>query len=154
MGDRRCHVRSLLSSAATQWPIALHLDVLAKKRGIGKKLLLTIRAVMFDEHIDFVAGDFNGAAWRRQTNNGNREEAFADSDLPMLSGPTLLWSAGAVLGTLSATRSWRRTIRAYLLLQAQTMAVGTEFFSYMVELARFLLVFLQFRKSRRRRAKS
>ena len=48
----------------------------------------------------------------------------------------------------------RRTIRAYLLLQAQTMAVGTEFIFCMVELARFLVVFLQFRKSRRRRAKS
>ena len=36
---------------------------------------------------------------------------------------------------------------------AQTIAVGTEFIFYMVELARFLVVFLQFRKSRRRRAK-
>ena len=58
------------------------------------------------------------------------------------------------LGTIT-TRSWRRTIWAYLLLlEAQTMAVGTEFIFYMVELARFLVVFLQFRKSRRRRAKS
>ena len=57
------------------------------------------------------------------------------------------------LGTIT-TRSGRRTIRAYLLLQAQTMAVGTEFIFHMVELARFLVVFLQFRKSRRRRAKS
>ena len=36
---------------------------------------------------------------------------------------------------------------------AQTIAVGAEFIFYMVELARFLVVFLQFRKSRRRRAK-
>ena len=42
--------------------------------------------------------------------------------------------------------SGERTTRAYLLLQAQTMAVGTEFIFYMVELARFLVVFLQFRK--------
>ena len=40
--------------------------------------------------------------------------------------------------------------RAYLLLQAQTMAVGTEFIFNMVELARFLVVFLQVRKSRRK----
>ena len=33
----------------------------AKKHGIGKKLLLAIRAAMLDEHIDLVAGDFNGA---------------------------------------------------------------------------------------------
>ena len=34
----------------------------AEKRGIQKKLLLTIRAVMLDDYIDLVAGDFNGAA--------------------------------------------------------------------------------------------
>ena len=37
----------------------------AKKRGIGKKLLLTVRTVMLEQHVDLVAGDFNGAAWRR-----------------------------------------------------------------------------------------
>ena len=35
--------------------------VYAKKRGIGKKLILTIRVVMLGEHVDLVAGDFNGA---------------------------------------------------------------------------------------------
>ena len=66
----------------------------AKKRSIGKKLLLAIRAVMLDEQKDLVAGDFNGAPWRRQTNIGNlsiNEKAFADSDLPMPPGPTPLW---------------------------------------------------------------
>ena len=61
----------------------------AKERGIGKKLLLTIRAVMPEEHVDLVAGDFNGAAWRRQCGNGRLsiiEEAFADTDLPMPQG--------------------------------------------------------------------
>ena len=32
----------------------------AKKRDIGKKLLLTFCAVMLEEHVDLVAGDFNG----------------------------------------------------------------------------------------------
>ena len=59
----------------------------------------------------------------------------------------------AYLATIT-TRGRRRTTRAYLLLQAQTMAVGTEFIFHMVELARLLVVFLQFRKSRRRWAKS
>ena len=36
----------------------------AKKRGIGKKLNRTMHAVMLDENVDLVAGDFNGAAWR------------------------------------------------------------------------------------------
>ena len=34
---------------------------IAKKRGVGKKLLLTIRAVMLDEHMDLVAWDCNGS---------------------------------------------------------------------------------------------
>ena len=44
-----------------------------------------------------VVGDFNGAAWRPQTKNGNLsiiEEAFADSDLPMPPGATPLWGQG------------------------------------------------------------
>ena len=57
------------------------------------------------------------------------------------------------LGTFTP-RSWRRTIRAYLLLQAETMEVGIEFVLYMVGMARLLVVFLQFRTSRRRQAKS
>ena len=67
-------------------------------------LLLTIRAVMLDEQVDLVAGDFNGAAWRRTTNANNIsviEEAFADSDLPMPPGSTPLWGLGAVPGTWS-----------------------------------------------------
>ena len=45
-----------------------------------------------------------------------------------------------VLSTLQRLqkRSRRRTTRAYLLLQAQTMAVGTKFIFYMMDLARFL----------------
>ena len=39
----------------------LHQQQHAKKHGIGKKLLLTIRAIMQEEHVDLVAGDFNGA---------------------------------------------------------------------------------------------
>ena len=42
----------------------------------------------------------------------------------------------------------------HLFLQAQTMAVGIEFVLYMVEMTRFLVVFLKFRKSRKRQAKS
>ena len=64
------------------------------------------------------------------------------------------FQASAVYLATITTRSRRRTTRAYLLLQAQTMADGTEFIFYMVELARFLVVFLEFRKSRKRWAKS
>ena len=36
----------------------------AKKRGIGKNLLLAVRTVMFQEQVDMVAGGFNGVSWR------------------------------------------------------------------------------------------
>ena len=36
--------------------------IYAKKRGIAKKLILTIRAFMISEQVDLVAGDFNGTA--------------------------------------------------------------------------------------------
>ena len=71
--------------------MSLHIsNIYDKKRGIGKKLILTIRAVMLDEKVDLVAGDFNGAAWRRDNSNSVSilEEAFADCALPILPGPT------------------------------------------------------------------
>ena len=55
---------------------------------------------MLDEKVDLVAGDFNGAAWRRTTSASTLsiiEEAFADCDLPLPPGPTPLWGPGAVL---------------------------------------------------------
>ena len=92
--------------------VSLHINnICGKKRSIGKKILLAIRAVMLDEQIDLVAGNFNGAAWRRQTNNGNLtiiEEAFADSDLPMPSSRlTPLWRPGSdVCGFLKSPNSY------------------------------------------------
>ena len=37
----------------------------AKKSGNAKNVLLTVRTVMYQEQIDMVAGDFDGAAWRK-----------------------------------------------------------------------------------------
>ena len=91
MGDSRCHIKGL----------SLHINNnYARKRGIGKKLLLTIRAMMLEEHVDLVAADFNGAALRRSIGNSRQptniiEEAFADTYLPMPPGPTPLWRPGA-----------------------------------------------------------
>ena len=42
--------------------MSLHTNHFVKKRGMGKKLILTVRTVMLQEHVDMVAGDFNGAA--------------------------------------------------------------------------------------------
>ena len=58
---------------------------------------------MQDEHVNLIASDFNGAAWR-QTNGNNShqtstlQEAFADTDFPMPPGPTPLWGPGAIPG--------------------------------------------------------
>ena len=84
--------------------MSLHFNngAFAKKRGIGKKLILTIRAVMLEEYVDVFAGDFNAAAWRRATSATSPcliEEAFAD--LPMPPGRTPLWGPGPVRATWS-----------------------------------------------------
>ena len=75
----------------------------AEKRGIDKNLLITVRTVMLQEQVYVVAGDFNGAAWRRQPGGDHRpisiiEEAFANTSLPIPPGPTPLWRPGDVPG--------------------------------------------------------
>ena len=42
----------------------LHINNYAKKKGITKKLILTLRAIMISQEVDLVAGGFNGTAWR------------------------------------------------------------------------------------------
>ena len=94
-------VDNLSAAKKTFTVLSLHIkNVSAKKRGIGKKLILTIRAVMLDENVDLVAGGFNGAAWRCDNRNNIRtiEEAFADCALPMPPGPTPLWGPGSIPG--------------------------------------------------------
>ena len=71
---------------------------------------------MLDEHIDLVACDVNGTAWRRQTNGGNlsiMEDGSADSDLPMPPGPTPLFVPGAVPGTWSNVCRFLKPLDSY-----------------------------------------
>ena len=66
--------------------MSLHINnQFAKKRGTGKKLLPTIRAVMLEEHVDLVAGTSTGPLGASLI-----EEAFADTDLPMPPGPIVV----------------------------------------------------------------
>ena len=71
-------------------------NIYAKKKGIAKKLILTIRAVMISQQIDVVAGDFNGTAWRCRSRNNISTigEAFTDCALPTPPGLTPLWGPG------------------------------------------------------------
>ena len=68
-----CFIRKVTAQRQFFTMMSLHMHKhFAKKRGIGKKLLLTVRTVMLQEHADMVAGDFNGAAWRRQSRSDPR----------------------------------------------------------------------------------
>ena len=71
--------------------MSLHINNhFAKKRGIGKNLLVTVRTVMLQEQVYMVAGD--GAAGRRQSGSDPRpisiiEEAFVNTNPPIPPGP-------------------------------------------------------------------
>ena len=77
----------------------LHINnVFAKKRGVAKKIIQTVRALMISQSIDSVAGDFNGAAWRCRCrdNLSSIDEAFAGCALPTPPLPTPLWGPGSI----------------------------------------------------------
>ena len=74
--------------------LSLHIsNIHAKKKGIAKKLIQTLRAIMISQEVDLVPGDFNGTAWRCRSrdNLSTIDEAFSDCALPTPSGPTPLW---------------------------------------------------------------
>ena len=87
--------------------MSLHINnKYAKKREFAKHLLLAVRTVMHQEQVDMVAGDFNGAAWRRRSGSDPRpismiEETFVNTSLPVPPGPTPLRKPGGVPGTWS-----------------------------------------------------
>ena len=86
-----CEMTSLIlprcrSSLTTNMP---------SKHGIAKNLLFAVRTVMHQQQFDLVAGDFNGAAWRRRQGSDPRptsiiEEAFVNN-FPVPPGTTPLW---------------------------------------------------------------
>ena len=56
--------RSPVSGQKCFTVLSLHIsNIYAKKKGIAKKLILTLRAIMISQEVDVVAGDFNGSAW-------------------------------------------------------------------------------------------
>ena len=70
--------------------LSLHIsNIHAKKKGIAKKLIQTLRAIMISQEVDLVAGDFNGTAWRCRSRNNlsTIDEASADCALPHAAGP-------------------------------------------------------------------
>ena len=104
MGSARGALTCLMSSTSTQRPqnfcssVSAHSQYLPKKTGIAKKVILAVRAIMIGQHVDLVAGDFNGTAWRcsNRDNISTVDEAFADCALPTPAGPTTLWGPGSI----------------------------------------------------------
>ena len=68
-------------------------NIYAEKKGIAKKLVLTLRAIMISQEVDLFAGDFNGTACRCRSKNNLSifDEAFTDCALPSPQGLTPLW---------------------------------------------------------------
>ena len=70
--------------------LSMHIsNIFAKKKGIAKKIVQTMRANMISQDIDLVAGDFNGTAWRSRSrdNLSTIDEVFSDCALPTPPGP-------------------------------------------------------------------
>ena len=83
--------RSTVSGQKFFTVLSLHIsNVYAKKKGIAKKIIQAVRALMISQDIDLVAGDFNGTAWRCRSrdNLSTTDEAFTDCALPTPPGPT------------------------------------------------------------------
>ena len=82
--------------------ISLHCDnEVAKRRSIPLNVLLTLRTAMIEESVDLVAGDLNGASWRRKVGNEQRtdsilEKAFSTPWLALPPGQTPLWLPGGI----------------------------------------------------------
>ena len=104
MGFTKHSVTCFFSSCCSHWSESLHRIIVshqqffAKKRGIAKKIIQTIRALMISQNIDLVAGDFNGAAWRCRSrdNISTIDEVFSDCALLTPPGPTPLWGPGSI----------------------------------------------------------
>ena len=98
--------RSPVSGQKCITVLSLHIsNIYAQKKGIAKKLILTLRAIMISQEVDLVAGDFNGTAWRCRSRNNlsTVDEAFTDCVLPTPPGPTPLWVTWIHSGQLGQT---------------------------------------------------
>ena len=91
--------RSAVSGQKFFTVLSLHIsNIYAKKKGIAKKLVLTLRAIMISQKVDLVAGDVNGTAWRCRSrdNLSTIDEAFTDCALPTPPSPTPLWRPSSI----------------------------------------------------------
>ena len=97
----RASFRRAAASGQTVFTVlSLHIrNIYAKTRGIAKKIIQTIRALMVSQNIDLVAGDFNGTSWRCRSrdNISTIDEIFSDcAFLSHAAGPYALVGPGSI----------------------------------------------------------
>ena len=69
-----------------------------REKGIAKRIIQTVRALMISQNMDLVAGDFNGTAWRCRSRDtiSTMDEVFSDCALLTPPGPQPLWGPGVI----------------------------------------------------------
>ena len=74
MGTTSRHLPCFVPEDTSKWQVLFHHDVaphqttrVLKQHGTAKNLLLAVRTVMYQQQVDLIAGDFDGAAWCRQS---------------------------------------------------------------------------------------
>ena len=102
-----CHVPFFRRAAASGQKVftvlSLYIsNIYAKKKGIAKKIIQTLRAIFISQDVDLVAGDFNGTAWRCRGRDkiSTIDEVFSDCVLPTPPGPPPLWGPGSTFVVL------------------------------------------------------
>ena len=74
---------------------------MANKRSIALGVLLAVRPAVVQEDVEMVAGDFNGASWRRKSRPDEQfdsilEETPKNARLSVPPGTSVLWCAGGI----------------------------------------------------------
>ena len=70
--------KAVFSSGTAHWPKDLHGQcrfikiIIFQEAQYQEKFLLTVLAIVQEEHVNFVAVDFNGTAWRLTSGNNLR----------------------------------------------------------------------------------
>ena len=114
MGVTSRHLSCFVPEDTAKWKVLFYNDVAPHQQHIclqkktrNRDLLLAVCTLMQQQQqVNLVAGDFNGASWRRQSGSHSRslssiEEALVNMNLPLSPGSTPLGRPGGVPGKWS-----------------------------------------------------
>ena len=106
-GEQRWVKQGVLSRASFRRPpvsgqVTFTSNIHAKKKGIAKKLILTVRVIMISQEVSI------GTAWRccGRNNLSAIDEALTDCALPTPPGTTPLWGPGSIPDNWTDRRLW------------------------------------------------